>query len=353
MKRTWRLLFCASVLVPVLASAEPRTAEEWYNEGETHYNLGDFDRAAEAFKQGYAVESVESKKAAYLYNVAQAYRQGKRCKDAVFFYKRYLSLKDQDTVKPLRAERRAEIERWIAELQACEKEQAAALAQARSRSAAKTKARLPAQSNGSAGGQSDGSDSGGSGDENGDDGDDDEPSAPHRLSLRIGGGVGKIHIGPRNVPVQATFALFAGYPIAAGERLRIEVGVAGTLAPLPYAIDAVSKTALLSSALGDVGLTYQVTSRFGIRADAGAGVLIFSNMGERGNPFTIGAAPTTGALTMFAVRGALAVDFAITRNIAAIVTPLAFSYSPPKDGLLEEIASIYRFDFMVGLGFLL
>ena len=35
----------------------------------------------------------ESKKPAYLYNVAQAYRQGGKCKDAAFFYKRYLSLK--------------------------------------------------------------------------------------------------------------------------------------------------------------------------------------------------------------------------------------------------------------------
>ena len=124
MKRTVRsVVFCAAVLSPVLAFAEPKTADDWYKEGETQYNLGNFDKAADAFKQGYSLETVDNKKPAYLYNVAQAYRQGKKCKDAAFFYKRYLSLKDQDTAKPLAPEKRTEIEGWISELEECEKNQ--------------------------------------------------------------------------------------------------------------------------------------------------------------------------------------------------------------------------------------
>lgn len=347
MKTTWRLLFCALVFLPGLAIAEPKSADDWYKEGEVQYNLGNFDRAAEAFKQGYAVESAESKKAAYLYNVAQAYRQGKRCKDAAFFYKRYLSLKEQDTVKPLRAERRAEIERWIAELQDCEKAQAAVQSQDPVPDPSKIRLPVPPKvitgdASGSAGG--DGNDeSGGDSDE--------ESTEPHLLSIRVGGGISKIGIGSREVPLQATFALFAGYPISATDRLQIDIGIAGTVAPLPYKIGDVSKTALLTSALANAGFTYEVASWLGIRVDVGGGLLIFSNMGERGNPFTIAAAPTTGALTMFAARGAVAADFALTQNVVATVTPLAFSYSPPKAGLLEEITSIHRFDFMLGLGY--
>src|SRR5450432_332758 len=124
MKRTVRsVVLCAAVLSSALAFAEPKTADDWYKEGETQYNLGNFDKAADAFKQGYSLESVDNKKPAYLYNVAQAYRQGKKCKDAAFFYKRYVSLKDQDTVKPLAPEKRTEIEGWINELEECEKNQ--------------------------------------------------------------------------------------------------------------------------------------------------------------------------------------------------------------------------------------
>src|SRR5882762_11185944 len=114
-----RIIVVASLFVSVLALAEPRTPEEWYKEGETQYNLGNFDRAADAFKQGFALEPVDSKKPAYLYNVAQAYRQANKCKDAAFFYKRYLALKDQDTAKPLSADKRTEIEQRIGELEDC------------------------------------------------------------------------------------------------------------------------------------------------------------------------------------------------------------------------------------------
>src|ERR1700755_39513 len=115
------VVLCAAVLLPALAFAEPKTADEWYTEGETQYNLGNFDQAADAFKQGYSLESVDNKKPAYLYNVAQAYRQAKKCKDAAFFYKRYLSLKDEDTAKPLKPEKRPEIEQRIAEQEECAK----------------------------------------------------------------------------------------------------------------------------------------------------------------------------------------------------------------------------------------
>jgi hypothetical protein len=54
---------------------------------------------------------------------------------------------------------------------------------------------------------------------------------------------------------------------------------------------------------------------------------------------------------MVHVRAGLSVDFAITRNVVATVTPIAVSYSPPKDGLHESIKSFVSLDFMVGVGF--
>ena len=79
MKRIKIWVCAALVALPMLALAQPKTADEWYKEGENQYNLGDFDKAADAFKQGFAIETVERKKPAYLYNVAQAYRQANKC----------------------------------------------------------------------------------------------------------------------------------------------------------------------------------------------------------------------------------------------------------------------------------
>ena len=75
MKRLTSLV-CAALLVPALAVAQPKTADDYYKDGETQYNLGNFDKAVEAFKQGFAVEANDSKKSAYLYNIAQSYRHG-------------------------------------------------------------------------------------------------------------------------------------------------------------------------------------------------------------------------------------------------------------------------------------
>ena len=70
-----RKISVAVLLVPALAWAQPKTADGWYEEGSNQYNLGNFDRAIDAFKQGFALEADESRKANYLYNVAQSYRQ--------------------------------------------------------------------------------------------------------------------------------------------------------------------------------------------------------------------------------------------------------------------------------------
>ncbi|HMG23638.1 MAG TPA: tetratricopeptide repeat protein, partial [Kofleriaceae bacterium] len=102
---------CAVVLLmPVLAWAEPKSADDWYKEGENQYNLGNFDKAVDAFKQAFSLENNESRKAVYLFNVAQSYRQANDCKNAYFFYKRFLSLKDADTSKPLPATTRKQVE---------------------------------------------------------------------------------------------------------------------------------------------------------------------------------------------------------------------------------------------------
>jgi tetratricopeptide (TPR) repeat protein len=360
----------------MLAMADPKSADDWYKEGETQYNLGDFEKAASAFKQGYTLESVDSKKPAYLYNVAQAYRQGKKCKDAAFFYKRYLSLKEQDAVKPLKPEKKTEIEGWIAELEECEKTQTSIAAKPPDTTmhpdggsatrvgmgSAKGSGSATATGSGSATGSGKqvalGSDEGSDGSDEGSDTDGGvhatTTTAPKLLSARFTGGAAKISAGDLTVPVQATFSLFAGYPLMLDDKLEIDVGVAATFTPIPFTniMDPAKKgTAQFITALADVGATYTVAPKIGVRVDAGIGALIFSGMGEAGNPFTTGGASTTGALTMLAVRAGVSADYAITPNVIATIAPIAFTYSPPKAGLREEIKSITRIDFMLGIGY--
>jgi tetratricopeptide (TPR) repeat protein len=208
-------LVCALVLAPSLASAQ-KTPDEWYKEGETQYNLGNFEKAIEAFKQGFSLETTDSKKSAYLYNIAQSYRQAKDCSNAQFFYKRFLALRDADANKPLKADTRREVEERIKELEECARNQEAIKNRPPDKTfkpdeqdTGTTKTPIKPKPDDVAIKPKP------------DDGNDDDdnhrvtkatPAAgPRVISARLFGGGAKIRVGgPLDVPVQATFALIAG-----------------------------------------------------------------------------------------------------------------------------------------------
>lgn len=382
-----------ALLVPMLALAQPKTADDWYKEGETQYNLGNFEKAAESFKQGFSLETTESKKAAYLYNVAQAYRQGNKCKDAAFFYKRYLSLKDQDTAKPLKPEKRAEIEQRINELEECARTQESIASKppgdtmrpdggttgggtktgpktvgggTTKTGGGTTKTGGGTTGGGKTVGQGGGEGGGGEGEGEGGEGDGGEGEGdgetgvtgqfmvtPRVVNARFVGGLSKIGAGDVDTQINTAFALTAGYPVVTQMQgaLIVDAGLTLGFTPLPYKnnISGETKNASLTSLLANGAATYMVTPKIGVRGDLGLGVLLFGGIEEMGNPFTVNANATTGTLTMFALRVAASVDYALTPNIALTATPLAFSFSPAKEGLV--MSSLIRLDFMLGIGY--
>jgi hypothetical protein len=108
-----RILATALVLaVVVFGSAPARAADDaekarqLFNQGSKHYDLGQFDKAIEAWQQGYD----QKPDPGFLYNIAQAYRQKQDAQRAIFFYKGYLR-------NSPKAHNRAEVEQKIAALQ--------------------------------------------------------------------------------------------------------------------------------------------------------------------------------------------------------------------------------------------
>jgi hypothetical protein len=175
---------------------------------------------------------------------------------------------------------------------------------------------------------------------------------PHLISLRALGGATKISAGDRSVPIQATFALIGGYPIPVAPKATVEVGAAFTFTPVPYDSTRMaggSQTGQLWGLVANAAATYEVIPKLGVRADFGLGALFFAGISE--SPFT-GGGMTTGALSMFHLRGAVSAEYAFTPNVVATLTPVAFTYSPPKAGLAPDIKSITSVDFaMVGIGY--
>lgn len=71
------------------AGAQPASrAEVLYSEGQAAYDRGDFETAVARWQTSYEL----SKEPALLFNLAQAYRQRGRCRDALATYRRFVEL---------------------------------------------------------------------------------------------------------------------------------------------------------------------------------------------------------------------------------------------------------------------
>lgn len=361
------LLLWLLIAAAAPAWAAPRTADEWYEEGANQYTLGNFDKAIDAFKQGFSLEPDESKKANYLYNIAQAYRQTHDCKNALFFYKRFLALKANDTVKPLPAKTRKAVEEFITEADTCVRQQTQL-------SEKPPVNNVPPDGEAGDKGRSSGGDKGRPPGETArqepprkevataqkppePDGEQEDTGVtqpvtggqPRTISARLIGGASKVNAGSISVPIQATFGVVGGYPIPLTPRLTFEAGAAFTFTPAPYQTQMMdgNKTGTLWGVMANAGATYEVAPKLGIRGDLGVGALVFGGIDQ--SPFTANA-PTSGALGMFHARVAVSADYAITPNIVLTAMPGAFTYSPAAEGIVGG-GSIISIDFMVGIGY--
>ena len=102
-------LVVAALLAFAAAPAQAQDAEkarQLFQQGSKYYDLGQFDKAIEAWQQGYD----QKPDPGFLYNIAQAYRQKQDAAKAIFFYKGYLR-------NSPKAHNRAEVEQKIAALQ--------------------------------------------------------------------------------------------------------------------------------------------------------------------------------------------------------------------------------------------
>jgi hypothetical protein len=85
---------------------DPQHAKELFQQGTTFFDLGQFDKAIEAWQEGYKNKPDPG----FLFNIAQAYRLAGDAQKAIFFYKGYLRHSPKAT-------NRTEVEQKIAALQ--------------------------------------------------------------------------------------------------------------------------------------------------------------------------------------------------------------------------------------------
>lgn len=321
------------------AYADKQKARELYDRGIKAYNLARFQEAIDLLREAYQ----EEPSPAFLFNIAQAYRQLDDCEHAAFFYKRYLSY------EPASKERR-QIEDRIIELDArCEEKQKLQERPPEGMQAPEAKQHLVTKTSTKSGGASA----------------EEAPSvvetstavkrpsevvassleSPKHSSvvLSLQGGAALLSLGDADVPVQPTVRLFVGYAIRAWSGFDIVPGAAASFTPLPWSAD----TEVLSAINGALAGRYELTADLLIYIDLGAGVLFLSQLAD-GNPFTANSAHTTGAVSMLHFRAGTGIEYRISSKFSLVATPFAISLSPPKTGLREDIRVLRQIEMTIG-----
>jgi len=342
----------AALAVPVATShvaAQPagnqQQAEQLYNQADALFQVRKYEEAAKKFMEAYEAWPVTE----FLYNIAQAYRLGGNCKEALYFYERFKKLKKRDDGKeisqtdPKRAEK---IDKFILELDACVKQQQTATDQ-KPDDLSRPDTGKPAGPGGT-GTQT-------ATTETPEDEDDEDlieavAVAPSTVSARASVGLAVLRMGdPQDINgPKPAINLGAGYPMPAGPAL-LDLGAAITFSPVPYqTMQGTSEQATLFAFMANAGATYPINPQIDVRGDLGLGILSFGGL-KGGNPFTEGGATTDGALSMFHVRFAVTGEYLISPNLVASVTPLSVAVSPAKAGLAMD--GITNISFLLGVGY--
>lgn len=111
-KRAFRVLPAVAVVLFLVVGAgaaradDAAKARELFTQGNTFFDLGQFDKAISAWQQGYQLKNDPG----FLYNIGQAYRTMGDAEKAIFFYKRYL-------INAPKAKNKSEVEQKIEILQ--------------------------------------------------------------------------------------------------------------------------------------------------------------------------------------------------------------------------------------------
>jgi tetratricopeptide (TPR) repeat protein len=319
------LAFGLLAAAPLRAHADKEASAVHYKEAKKKYNLGDFDEAIVLFKKAYD----EHEAPAYLYNIAQAYRQIGNCKKSLFFYERFLAEKpgssQEETIKGYVAALQEECPDDGSNVGALNEiddpvKPAAKLAPPEIKPApaeAKptvTKSHTPS-----------------------------EPRGP-LVRLAADGGFAMVSMGEVTTPITPELALAATYLHALGD-IELRAGARVTLATMAYEAMDGDSTMLMTRYQATVGAGYPIGPKLRVGGDIALGILGLSAL-DPGNPFTNGAAESEAA-SNFAFGVNAEVEYALAESLG-VSGGLSYGSSGVGDEFASDITSIGTLSLLGG-----
>ena len=333
---------------------DAQKARELFTQGNTYFDLGQFDKAIDAWQSGYQLKNDPG----FLYNIAQAYRTTGDAQKAIFFYKRYLS-------NSPKAHNRSEVEQKIEALQKqlSQQEQVKDLpppgpfgpgntgnpgstappGSSESTAPPATEppavavtgtSQTPPPAEGTSGGNPllDTSLTGAA------------APPPRRIDLRAALGFDTWSSGVQgNAKPSFAFTLAGGYTFGApASTVRFRLGA---LFGYTFLKENDSKESF-SSFLVDPTIVVRVAPRLVVMGDFGVGVLSIGGLKSTSALLTPGAS-VSGSPALGLIRIGVAGEYDLTRNVSLFFWP-AYANSPKKPYFYQDIG---RFELLAGVAY--
>ncbi len=333
-------------------------ARELFTQGNTFFDLGQFDKAIDAWQQGYQLKNDPG----FLYNIAQAYRTMGDAQKAIFFYKRYLS-------NAPKAHNRSEVEQKISALQ----QQLSAQEQAKglpppgpfgpdnpgatgnagattppaNATAPPANATAPPAITDTGAASTtppplDGSAPAGSVAETATTAA--EPP-PHRIDLRVAAGFDAWSSGlQENAQPSFAFTLAGGYTFGApSAQFRFRLGA---LFGYTFLKESSGKDTF-TSFLIDPTLVFRALPKLTLMADLGLGVMSVGGITKDSALLTTKDVSINGSQALGLVRVGVAAEYDLTQNVSVFLWP-AYATSPKKQYFYQDIG---RFEVLAGVAY--
>ncbi len=312
---------------PAVVHADKEASAVHYKEAKKKYNLGDFEEAIVLFKKAYD----EHEAPAYLYNIAQAYRQINNCKKALFFYERFLAEKpgssQEETIKGYVAALNKECPddgSNVGALNEIDDPVAKPTTKPATQPAVTPEAKPETQPTIT------------------------KPltSEPRGPIVRLGadGGFAMVSMGDVVTPVTPELALAATYLHALGD-IELRAGARVALATMAYEAMEGDSTMLMTRYQATLGAGYPIGPKLRVGGDIALGLLGLSAL-DPGNPFTAGAAESK-AVSSFAFGVNAEVEYALAESLG-VSGGLSYGSSGVGDEFASDITSIGTLSLLGG-----
>jgi hypothetical protein len=331
---------------------DAQKARDLFTQGNTYFDLGQFDKAIDAWQNGYQLKNDPG----FLYNIAQAYRTMGDAQKAIFFYKRYLS-------NSPKARNRSEVEQKIEALQKqlSVQEQAKGLPPpgpfgpdnpGANGAAPATEPPPPAANpevvvtEGATGGGSrptQGTANPSGIVETGTGGGAQPPA--HRIDLRAAIGFDTWSSGlQENAQPSFAFTLAGGYTFgnpAARVRFRL-----GALLGYTFLKETDSKDSF-TSFLIDPTIVVRLSPRMTLMGDFGIGVLSIGGLTPNSTLLESSSVTVNGSQALALIRVGVAAEYELTKNVSLFFWP-AYASSPKKANFYGDIG---RWELLAGVAY--